>query len=149
MHTDLPEQSAESSNSAAGQGEPDLVTRGVAAVRHRMSLRVLAFTLGAIAAAGTGIGLGQLAAVAAAPSAVVIRDFSFGPATLTVARGTTVTWTNRDGEPHRVVNAAEPKAFQSPALDTNDTFSFQFDKAGTYRYFCSIHPRMTGTVVVK
>jgi plastocyanin len=114
-----------------------------------MSLRVLAFIVGAIMAAGTGTEVGHLVANAATPYAVVIHDFSFAPPTLTVAPGTEVTWTNQDNEPHRVVNAADPKLFQSAALDTNDKYSFKFDKEGTYRYFCSIHPRMNGTVVVK
>jgi plastocyanin len=94
------------------------------------------------AAAGT-----QLAATE--PNAVTIDNFAFGPAAITVAAGTKVTWTNRDDEPHTVVSADDPKLFKSGALDTDDNFSFTFDKPGTYRYFCSIHPHMTGTVVVK
>ena len=86
---------------------------------------------------------------ATAPNAVAIDNFAFGPAAITVAAGTKVTWTNRDDEPHTVVSADAPRAFKSGALDTGDSFSFTFDKPGTYRYFCSIHPHMTGTVVVK
>jgi amicyanin len=78
---------------------------------------------------------------------VKIDNFSFGPATLTVAVGTTVTWTNRDDIPHTVVS--EDKAFKSKVLDTDEKFSFTFTKAGTYPYFCSIHPKMTGKVVVQ
>ncbi len=89
----------------------------------------------------------QLAATE--PDAVTIDNFAFGPAAITVAPGTKVTWTNRDDEPHTVVSADDPRAFKSGALDTGDNFSFTFDKPGTYRYFCSIHPHMTGTVVVK
>ena len=88
-----------------------------------------------------------LHALAATPGAVTIDGFAFGPATLTVARGTTVTWTNKDDEPHTVVT--EDKRLKSPALDTGDTYQFTFDEAGTYKYFCSIHPRMQGTVVVQ
>jgi len=84
-----------------------------------------------------------------APDAVTIDNFAFGPATISVAAGTKVTWTNRDDEPHTVVSADNPRTFKSGALDTGDNFSFTFDKPGTYRYFCSIHPHMTGTVVVK
>jgi plastocyanin len=86
---------------------------------------------------------------ATAPDAVTIDNFAFGPAAITVAAGTKVTWTNRDDEPHTVTSADDPKLFKSAALDTGDSFSFTFDKPGTYRYFCSIHPHMTGTVVVK
>ncbi len=83
------------------------------------------------------------------PNTITIDNFSFGPQTLTVAPGTTVTWINHDEEPHTVVNAGNPRQFKSGALDTDDKFTFTFDKAGTYEYFCSIHPHMTGTVVVK
>jgi plastocyanin len=89
----------------------------------------------------------QLAATE--PNAVTIDNFAFGPAAITVAPGTKVTWTNRDDEPHTVVSAADPRVFKSGALDTGDSFSFTFDKPGTYQYFCSIHPHMTATVVVK
>jgi len=78
---------------------------------------------------------------------VKIDNFSFGPATLTVAAGTTVTWTNRDDIPHTVVS--DDKAFKSKVLDTDEKFSFTFTKPGTYAYFCSIHPKMTGKVVVQ
>lgn len=132
-----------------GRSEPGIMTQGIKMITHRTSLRVLAFAVGAIIAAGTGTGVGQIIAKAATPDAVVIHNFSFTPATITVVPGTEVTWTNQDNEPHRVVNAADPKLFQSAALDTNDKYSFKFDKEGTYRYFCSIHPRMMGTVVVK
>ena len=78
---------------------------------------------------------------------VKVDNFSFGPATLTVAVGTTVTWTNRDDIPHTIVST--DKTFKSKVLDTDEKFSFTFDKAGTYPYFCSIHPKMTGSVVVQ
>jgi len=80
---------------------------------------------------------------------VKIDNFSFTPATLTVSLGSTVTWTNRDDIPHTVVSADDPKVFKSKVLDTDEEFSFKFDKAGTYSYFCSIHPKMTGKVVVQ
>jgi plastocyanin len=80
---------------------------------------------------------------------VKIDNFSFGPATLTVAVGTSVTWTNRDDIPHTVVSTDDPKAFKSKVLDTDEKFSFTFSKAGTYPYFCSLHPKMTGKVVVQ
>jgi len=78
---------------------------------------------------------------------VKIDNFSFGPAALTVTVGTAVTWTNRDDIPHTVVS--RDAVFKSKVLDTDDKFSFKFDKAGTYPYFCSIHPKMTGKVIVQ
>ena len=97
-----------------------------------------------------GLGTGHIAARTqgkAETTQVKIDNFSFGPAELTVPVGTTVTWTNRDDIPHTVVNT--DKVFKSKVLDTDETFSFTFDKAGTYPYFCSIHPKMTGKVVVQ
>ncbi len=78
---------------------------------------------------------------------VKIDNFSFGPATVTVPAGTTVTWTNRDDIPHTVVST--DGAFKSKVLDTDEKFSFTFSKPGAYPYFCSIHPKMTGKVVVQ
>ena len=98
---------------------------------------------------GMKMGATTVAAAPSEPNAVNIDNFAFGPATITVAAGTKVTWTNRDDEPHTVTSADDPKLFRSAALDTNDSFSFTFDKPGTYRYFCSIHPQMTAMVVVK
>ena len=85
----------------------------------------------------------------AATAEVKIDNFSFGPATLMVAVGTTVIWTNRDDIPHTVVSADDPKAFKSKVLDTDEKFSYTFAKPGTYSYFCSIHPKMTGKVTVQ
>ncbi|HTQ34763.1 MAG TPA: cupredoxin family copper-binding protein [Stellaceae bacterium] len=93
-------------------------------------------------------GIGAYAG-AAAPGTVTIANFAFSPTPLTVAPGTKVTWTNTDEEPHTVVSADGGKSFKSAALDTNDKFSFTFDKPGTYKYFCSIHSYMAGTIVVK
>jgi plastocyanin len=81
----------------------------------------------------------------AASAEVKIDNFSFGPAT--VPSGTTVTWTNRDDIPHTVVS--DDKVFKSKVLDTDEKFSYTFTKPGTYGYFCSIHPKMTGKVVVQ
>jgi plastocyanin len=71
----------------------------------------------------------------------------FAPTTMTVAVGTTVQWKNLDGEPHTVRSV--DTSFASNPLDQNDSFAFKFDKPGTYRYVCSIHPQMVGTIVVK
>ncbi|MQY28834.1 hypothetical protein NRB56_44190 [Nocardia sp. RB56] len=78
--------------------------------------------------------------------AVTIDNFAFAPAALTVRVGSTVTWTNRDEEPHTVVSA--DGTLHSPGMGTGATYSFTFTKAGTVDYVCSIHPFMHGTVVV-
>jgi plastocyanin len=87
------------------------------------------------------------AAAAETPTIVMARDFMFAPTALTVPAGSTVTWTNKDDEPHTVVS--DSGVFRSAALDTNESFSFRFDQPGTYRYLCSIHPRMVGTIIVR
>jgi plastocyanin len=85
---------------------------------------------------------------APAPSAVVsIDNFTFKAPVLTVKPGTIVTWTNGDDIPHTVV--AKDGSFKSKVLDTGDRFSFTFAKPGQFGYFCSLHPHMTGTIVVK
>lgn len=107
------------------------------------------------AAAGLALALGgavvvaQQVAAAAAPAQVTIDNFAFEPDTLTVAAGTKVTWANHDNEPHTVVSADKALRFKSQALDTDDNFSFVFDKPGTYKYFCSVHTFMVGTIDVK
>ena len=83
----------------------------------------------------------------AANAEVKIDNFSFGPATVTVPVGATVTWINRDDIPHTVVST--DGVFKSKVRDTDETFSYTFTKAGTYPYFCSVHPKMTGQVVVQ
>ena len=87
------------------------------------------------------------AAEAASPSTEIkIDNFAFAPETITVKAGTQITWTNHDDIPHTVVS--DDKAFKSKALDTDEKFSFTPTKAGTYAYFCSIHPKMTAKLVV-
>jgi plastocyanin len=78
-----------------------------------------------------------------------IDNFAFTPSQLTVEAGTKVDWTNRDDIPHTVTDAADPRAFKSPPLDTGDGFSHVFTTPGTYRYFCSLHPHMTATILVQ
>ena len=97
-------------------------------------------------AAGTGTFTAS-AQQKAETAEVKIENFSFGPTELTVPAGTTVTWINRDDIPHTVVST--DKVFKSKVLDTDEKFSFTFSKAGTYPYFCSIHPKMTGKVIVQ
>jgi plastocyanin len=81
------------------------------------------------------------------PTKIVVKDFMFMPTPLTVKAGSTVTWTNMDDEPHTVVS--DTGVFKSGGMDTNESFSFKFDKPGTYHFTCSIHPRMVGTIVVQ
>ena len=76
---------------------------------------------------------------------VKIDNFAFAPQRIVVQAGTTVTWTNADDAPHTIVSTT--KLFKSSALDTEDKLSFTFATPGTYDYFCSLHPHMTGTVV--
>jgi plastocyanin len=112
---------------------------------------------GALVAAATSImltaavlpGSAQTAPPAATSAHVVsIDNFTFTPQTLTVKAGTTVTWTNKDDIPHGI--ASDNKAFaKSKALDTDDSYSVTFTTAGTYKYFCYIHPHMTGTIIVE
>jgi len=110
---------------------------------------------GVVCAVGMTLGMsaGSSAdtAPAKAPGAtqqVKIDNFTFAPNELTVSAGTTVQWVNRDDIPHTVVSD-DKTTFKSKALDTDDSFSYTFTKAGTYPYFCSIHPKMTGKVVVQ
>jgi 3',5'-cyclic-AMP phosphodiesterase len=77
---------------------------------------------------------------------VVVDNFSFAPSMASVAAGSTITWTNRDDVPHNIVSTEQK--FKSPVLDTGEQFSHRFDTAGTYKYFCSLHPKMTGQIVV-
>ena len=87
------------------------------------------------------------AAPAPAAAAVAIGNFTFKAPIVTVKPGTTVTWTNGDDIPHTVVS--KNGLFKSKVLDTGDRFSFTFAKPGQFGYFCSLHPHMTGTVIVK
>jgi plastocyanin len=117
----------------------------------RKSLSILG--LAAALVLGTlGFGTDQKSYVASAQEKmsmmeVKIDNFTFGPATLTVTAGTTVTWTNKDDIPHTVVST--DGVFKSKVLDTDEKFTFTFSKAGNYPYFCSIHPKMTGKVIVQ
>ena len=83
----------------------------------------------------------------AAPVEITIDNFSFGPQTASVPVGTTVTWINRDDIPHTSVSTES--VFKSKVLDTDEKFSYTFTKAGTYPYYCTIHPKMTGKIVVQ
>ena len=84
----------------------------------------------------------------AATAEIHIDNFVFTPDMLKVAVGAKVTFTNRDDLPHSVVSAERPPLFKSKTLDTDDSFTFTFDKPGKYAYFCGLHPHMKGVVVV-
>ncbi|WP_223199539.1 plastocyanin/azurin family copper-binding protein [Solihabitans fulvus] len=85
---------------------------------------------------------------AAATNSVAIKDFAFAPATVTVPVGTTVTWTNSDQDPHTVTATESGSPLRSPTMNNGATYKYTFTKAGRYDYLCTIHPFMTGTVVV-
>ena len=134
---------ATSNWSAPGLGRPR--SRGMLGL---LGLMVMAACVAAPGAPPGPRATAQGAAVPAAGAVTIsIKDFAFSPQTITVAVGTTVTWKNLDGEPHTVRGADEQ--VRSNALDQDETYSVKFDKPGTYKYGCSIHPKMSGTVVVK
>lgn len=84
-----------------------------------------------------------------APNQVVIDNFTFSPATLTVAVGAEVTWVNRDDVPHTATSTNKPREIDSHTLDTDDRFTHIFKAPGVYEYFCAVHPHMTGQIIVK
>lgn len=84
----------------------------------------------------------------AATQAVMMENYAFSPSTLTVHAGDTITWTNHDQAPHDVTTTSAPVAIKSPMLSTGQSFSYTFKTAGTYSYYCSIHPDMRATVTV-
>jgi plastocyanin len=103
----------------------------------------IAITVGAIPC------VPAFADVTKAEATVVIDNFSFSPAQLSISAGSTVTWENHDDIPHTIVNDATPRDFKSPPVDSGEKFSQTFAKPGIYRYFCSLHPHMTGTITVQ
>lgn len=114
-------------------------------------LKLIVFMAGVLSLVGSFV-LGDGARTGAQPASpnaneIVIQNFAFEPATLTVKAGTKVTWINRDDDPHTAT--AVDKKFNSKTLDTGEQFSMEFDQPGTYKYYCALHPRMTGEVVVK
>lgn len=113
------------------------------------SFKTLSFQLAVLASAGLMMTTVATMTHAAAPAAVAVQidNFTFNATTVTVKPGTTVTWTNQDDIPHTVVS--KTGVFKSKVLDTGDKFSFTFAKAGQFGYYCSLHPHMTGTIIVK
>jgi plastocyanin len=114
-------------------------------MRMRTSFAAAAVTAGLFGCA-TGVAL-NTAAAAVEDAVLTIDNFTFAPQRLTVKAGTTLTWTNQDDIPHTVVSTTQ--RFKSKALDTDGRFSFMFMEPGSYDYFCSLHPHMTGTIVVE
>jgi amicyanin len=104
---------------------------------------VAAMLLGPVAGALLAFG----AVAAQEENVVTIDNFTFTAPELTIAAGTTVKWVNHDDIPHNVVN--KDKLFRSKALDTDDSYSFTFASAGTFDYFCGLHPKMLGKIIVK
>lgn len=109
--------------------------------RRNFGLLLLATAMATFASAAS------LRAQGAEKAAIHIDNFAFGPDTLTVSRGTTVTWTNRDDIPHSIVEVNG--LFRSRALDTDGSYSFTFAEPGTYDYICGLHPHMKGKIIVK
>ncbi len=105
---------------------------------------VVALLLGPVV--GAMLAFGAVAAQDAS-DVITIDNFTFTPKELTVAVGTTVKWVNHDDIPHTVVE--KKTSFRSKALDTDDSYSFTFTSAGTFDYFCGLHPHMVGQVIVK
>jgi len=104
---------------------------------------IVAMLLGQLV--GAFVAFGTVAAAEA--NVVTIDNFTFTPPELTVAVGTTVKWVNHDDIPHNIIE--KNKAFRSKALDTDDSYTFTFASAGTFDYFCGLHPHMTAKVIVK
>ena len=113
------------------------------------TFKILSFQAAVLAASAVGMTtvatMTRAAPIAAA--SVRIDNFTFKDPVVTVKRGTTVTWTNGDDIPHTVV--AKDGSFKSKVLDTGDQFSVTFAKPGQFGYYCSLHPHMTGTIIVK
>lgn len=112
------------------------------------ALSVIAVLVVSVATTSPALAANAANGASAKPIAVDIKNFAFTPKTLTIAAGTRVVWTNRDDEPHVVVSAGNQFA-TSKALDTSDSYAITFDHAGTYAYYCAIHPMMVGTIIVK
>ena len=113
------------------------------------AFKTLTFQLAVLASGGLMMTTVATMTHAAAPAAAAVQidNFTFNAMTVTVKPGTTVTWTNQDDIPHTVVS--KTGVFKSKVLDTGDKFSFTFAKAGQFGYYCSLHPHMTGTIIVK
>jgi plastocyanin len=116
----------------------------------RKTTAAILFAISSLILSNFALGQGEKEAATDSPNKnqIVIKDFHFAPETLTVKAGEKVTWINRDDEPHTVVSV-EKQFKKSSALDTDQEFTITTAAPGTYTYFCSVHPKMTGTIVVE
>src|SRR5437773_12134978 len=116
-------------------------------IRNQTALII--FAIGSLFLANSSLGQAEKEAAANGTKGnqIVIKDFHFTPETLTVKSGEKITWINRDEEPHTVVSV-EKQFKKSTALDTDQEFTITAGAPGTYTYFCSVHPKMTGTIIV-
>jgi plastocyanin len=124
-------------------------------VRRRIVSALAALPLATACAAAlihAGTASGAAAATAAMPAmkqSITIDNYAFHPGTVTVKKGTTVIWVNKDDDVHTIKSTDGPEAFNSPALESGSQFGFVFHRAGTYHYICSVHPYMHGVIVVR
>lgn len=115
--------------------------------KTHIRLGVAAIILLVVMAAGRMTNSAVAQTQGPAETAIKIDNFVFTPNVVTLSVGSTVRWTNKDDIPHNVVS--EDKSFKSKVMDTDEQFSITFTKPGTYTYFCSIHPKMTGKIIVQ
>jgi plastocyanin len=117
-------------------------------MKYFIQLLVLTFSVPlALVASGAGTAKPAPPANATPTYTINIKDFMFTPRNLTIPVGSKVTWTNKDEEPHKV--AEVNSSFTSKPLDTDEGFTYEFTAPGKYEYFCTVHPRMTGTIIVE
>jgi plastocyanin len=117
-------------------------------MKSACKLLVLAFAVPlALIASGAGTAKPAPRASDVGSYTITIKDFMFTPRNLTIPVGSKVTWINKDEEPHKV--AEVNSLFTSKPLDTDEGFTYEFKTAGKYEYFCTVHPRMTGTIIVE
>jgi plastocyanin len=120
-------------------------------MRHTRRIASRAAVIGALLAFGAAADTGDTPPSAGSAHAekIVIDNFTFEPSTLTVSPGTVLTWLNEDDAPHTVIGTDPESPIKSPPLDSGERYALALTKRGTYRYFCSLHPHMTGTVIVE
>ena len=116
--------------------------------KNKKTLLLITLVILNVCAAAWGDNAASVPMAANKKNTIEIKDFAFNPQTLTVKAGEKITWINRDEEPHTVVSV-EKQFKKSTALDTDQEFTITADVPGTYTYFCSVHPKMTGRIVVE
>jgi plastocyanin len=114
----------------------------------RIRIAALLFTIGFSCLFALASEMKNTDTIGATGNRIEIKDFAFNPQTITVKSGEKITWINRDEEPHTIVSV-EKQFKKSSALDTDQEFSITAGAPGTYTYYCSVHPKMTGTIVVE